>query len=167
MKHDLDRETRTACCANRLLSTQPDFIAQRSLLEETAQKHGAECMFLPVSFTASSITLVRLSFGLAFSYVTEYRWGYGKRLYRAKSDGTAATMEKLVHELLQSCPGLHTIRRWAERMWKMLTLYSNDSVDGPLAAFLIKKYSSHRSVPTFVGDELDKLREEYESKQLS
>lgn len=122
------------------------------------------CSFL--SFTASSITLVRLSFGQAFSYFTEYLWGYGKRLYRAKSDGTAATMEKLVPELLQSCP-LHTIRRWAERMWKMLTLYSNDSVDGPLAAFLIKKYSSHRSVPTFVGDELDKLREEYESKQLS
>ena len=44
---DPDRGTRTLCCARRLLASQPDFQAQRSLLEEVARELGCEVFFLP------------------------------------------------------------------------------------------------------------------------
>ena len=66
-----------------------------------------------------------------------------------------------VPKLLRSCP-LPTIRRWSARMWKLVHVYSNPTVDGPLARFILKKYRGHRCVPEFVGNALDDMRVEME-----
>ena len=38
---------RTDCCGRRIISLQPDFLAQRSALVETIENSGHVCMFLP------------------------------------------------------------------------------------------------------------------------
>ncbi len=44
---DPDRHKRTSCCASRLLASQPDFLAQKSMLEEVAIEMGCKILFLP------------------------------------------------------------------------------------------------------------------------
>jgi hypothetical protein len=38
---------RIDCCARRILSLQPDFLAQKSQLQEEIEKHGHKCIFYP------------------------------------------------------------------------------------------------------------------------
>jgi hypothetical protein len=84
-----------------------------------------------------------------------------KRIFRGESDGKRITMMERVPVILRSCP-LPTIRRWSARMWKLVHVYANPTVDGPLARFIMKKYRGHRCVPEFVGAELDTMRAEME-----
>ena len=150
MKDDPDRRDRTTCCARRVLASQPDFVAQRSMLEETAELLGARVIFLP-------------KFHCELNPI-EYLWGYAKKLVRMQSDGTRNTLLQLVPTTLRSCP-LSTIRRWYARMWKMVFLYSQESlgtvIDARLCQYLSKKYKSHRDIPVFVGEALDTLMLEY------
>ncbi len=52
-------------------------------------------------------------------------------------------------------------------MWKLVHVYSNPTVDGPLARFILKKYRGHRCVPEFVGNALDDMRVEMEKAQTA
>ncbi len=38
---------RIDCCARRILSLQPDFLAQKSQLQEKIEKRGHKCIFYP------------------------------------------------------------------------------------------------------------------------
>ena len=63
MKKDPERASRSACCAHRLmiLASQPDFLAQRSFLEEECDMLGVRVLFLP-------------KFHCEVNYI-EYLWG--------------------------------------------------------------------------------------------
>ena len=93
--------------------------------------------------------------------LTEYLWGWAKRIFRVESDGKRTTMMERVPVILRSCP-LPTIRRWSSRMWKLVHIYAHPAVDGPLARFIMKKYRGHRCVPEIVGAELDTMRADME-----
>ena len=43
----IDDLTRIDCCARRIISLQPDFLAQRSELETIIEKAGHKCIFYP------------------------------------------------------------------------------------------------------------------------
>ena len=38
---------RIDCCVRRILSLQPDFLAQKSQLQEKIEKRGHKCIFYP------------------------------------------------------------------------------------------------------------------------
>ncbi len=42
-----DHKEDGSCCAEKLLSIQPDFAAQLSAVEEAVKEGGQECLFLP------------------------------------------------------------------------------------------------------------------------
>ena len=94
----------------------------------------------------------------------EYLWGWVKRIVRKETDGKIATLREVVPKTLRSCP-LATIRRWSARMWRMVDAYSHRGMNADLAAFIAKKYKSHRDIPLFVGKTLDNLKKEFVDSQ--
>ena len=99
VKEDPKRNERTICCARRALASQPDFLAQKSMLEETAEDSlGVRAIFLP-------------KFHCEMNFI-EYLWGYSKQITRMQCDGTRAKMLQLLPTTLRSS----TIRRWSARM---------------------------------------------------
>lgn len=88
---------RTDCCCRRILFMQPDFIAQKSQLEELIATRGHICDFYP-------------KYHCELNFIEQY-WGAAKSRYRvAPRARTAREMETTVRESLDSVPLPH-IRR--------------------------------------------------------
>ena len=87
----------TTCCCRRLLFNQPDFIAQKSQLEELITRRGHICDFYP-------------KFHPELNFIEQY-WGLSKHHYRL-TPGTCSTseMEKNVLDSLDA-PSVEQIQR--------------------------------------------------------
>lgn len=88
---------RTDCCCRRLLFSQPDFVSQKSQLQELVESRGHLCDFYP-------------KYHCELNFIEQY-WGAAKLRFRVA--GHAATiheMEKIVIACLDDIPLLQ-IRR--------------------------------------------------------
>jgi hypothetical protein len=147
-KEDPDRETRTECCAVRLLGSQPDFKAQQCKLAETLSEYsGVECDFFAKFFAAVN------------NWIEPY-WGDAKRDARNECDYTFSGLEKKVPEVLDRVP-VSKIRRYARKAWRYMDA-QKQGLTGRLADYAVRKYRSHRRVPTGT---LQALEEEFLSKK--
>jgi hypothetical protein len=77
---------RTDCCCRRLLFSQPDFVDQKSQLQELIESHGHLCDFYP-------------KYHCELNFIEQY-WGVAK--YRFRSMDHAATMEQMEKNVI-SC----------------------------------------------------------------
>ena len=96
----IDDLTRIDCCARRIISLQPDFLAQRSELETIIEKAGHKCIFYP-------------KFHCELNFIEMY-WGATKKYTREHCDYTWSGLQKTVPEALDSIP-LIQIRRFARK----------------------------------------------------
>ena len=88
---------RTDCCCRRILFLQPDFIAQKSQLEELIESRGHLCDFYP-------------KYHCELNFIEQY-WGAAKSHYRKSPRAkTGREMEATVRESLDSV-SLLQIRR--------------------------------------------------------
>jgi hypothetical protein len=82
---------RTDCCCWRLLFTQPDFIAQKSLLEELVISRGHICDFYP-------------KYHCELNFIEQF-WGAAKlRFQKVSHVATIKEMEWLVIDCLNDVP---------------------------------------------------------------
>jgi hypothetical protein len=82
---------RTDCCCRRLLFMQPDFIKQKSQLEEVIEARGHLCDFYP-------------KYHCELNFIEQY-WGAAKQRFRSKERAaTIRDMEQVVVECLDSVP---------------------------------------------------------------
>lgn len=87
----------TQCCCRRVLYNQPDFRAERSLLEIECDKRGFQVIFLP-------------KFHCKLNFI-EQCWGYAKRIYRHyPASSKEADLERNLIASLESIP-LVSMRR--------------------------------------------------------
>lgn len=87
----------TACCCRRLLFNQPDFVAQKSQLEELVTRRGHICDFYP-------------KFHPELNFIEQY-WGLAKQHYRlTPSTHSTTKMEENVLNSLDA-PKVEQIRR--------------------------------------------------------
>ncbi len=90
-------EGSTTCCLRRILFTQPDFSAVKSLLEEVCEARGYEVIFYP-------------KFHCELNFI-EQVWGYAKRLYREfPVSSSEDVLEANVVKAIDSVP-IKSIRR--------------------------------------------------------
>ncbi len=145
---DPSRPNRTNCCQRMLLSCQEDFKAQVCMLAEICNNFSTidqrvEAIFLP-------------KFHCELNCI-EFLWGFMKRRVRSQVSGTVSVQDflRMIKEALVACPVV-MIRRWYRRMWKLVRLYE---VGLPItvAKYICKKYSSHRTIPAALMDNIDNI----------
>ncbi len=134
----------TGCCAQRILSLQPDFQAQKSRVQEVIEAAGHLCIILP-------------KFHCELNFI-EFFWGAVKRYLREHCDYTFATLKENLPKALESVD-LITIRRWEHRMIRWMDAY-RDGLGAKDAQFRVKAYSSrmyssHRHIPEAVAQSFD------------
>jgi hypothetical protein len=76
----------TSCCCRRLLFCQPDFVAQKPLLQEIIEERGHICDFYP-------------KYHCELNFIEQY-WGAAKQNYRNQS--RAATLEDMQRNVLNA-----------------------------------------------------------------
>ena len=135
-------ENRVDCCARQIISLQPDFLAQKSALEELILEAGHKCIFYP-------------KFHCELNFIEQY-WGAAKRYARDKCDYSWVGLQNTVPIALESVNTV-TIRRFARKTWRYMDLYRK-GITGKLAEYAVKKYKSHRCIPDYVIEELNKIK---------
>ena len=87
-----------SCCARRLLSVQPDFLEQKSRLQEEIEKRGHLCLFFPKYHCELNCI--------------EYRWGRAKWFTRKNCQYNWPSLIKTVPKALQEIPSLLLLKYW-------------------------------------------------------
>jgi hypothetical protein len=124
------------CCASRILSLQPDFQAQKSLIQEVIKAAGHLCIFLP-------------KFHCELNFI-EFFWGAVKSYLCNNCDYTFSTLKENLPKALASVE-LKTIRLWEHPMIRWMEAYRS-GMDAKSAQIQVKEfsscvYTSHRHVP--------------------
>jgi hypothetical protein len=134
----------TACCGKRILELQPDFLAQKSLVQETIEAGGHLCIVLP-------------KYHCELNFI-EFFWGAVKRYLREHCDYTFETLKTNMPLALTSVP-IQTIRKWQHRMYRWMAAYrdgmATQDAQLQVRTFSSKRYKSHRRVPETLGRMFD------------
>ncbi|PBK83278.1 hypothetical protein ARMGADRAFT_1048481 [Armillaria gallica] len=131
---------RTDCCCRRVLYCQPDFVNQKSILQEHCTARGYEVVYFP-------------KFHCELNFI-EQCWGYAKRLYRLCP--TSTKEDDLERNMLQSLDAvpLKSMRKFATRSNRFMDAYRK-GLNGRKAAWAGKKYHGHRVLPENILEEFD------------
>ncbi|KIJ31065.1 hypothetical protein M422DRAFT_186398 [Sphaerobolus stellatus SS14] len=131
---------RTDCCCRKLLFTQPDFVNQKSHLEELITSRNHICDFYP-------------KFHCELNFIEQY-WGAAKLRYRASPrTKNMEEMEANVIAALDDVP-LTQIQRYANRSAKFMDAYAK-GLNGAQAAWAARKYRGHPVLPENILQELE------------
>jgi len=102
--------TSNSCCARQLLSVQPDFLEQRSRLEEEIEKRGHLWLFFP-------------KFYYELNWI-EYRWGRAKWYTRKNCQYNWRSLVKTVPKALEEIPSHLLLKYWWKSTWIMDAYYA-------------------------------------------
>jgi hypothetical protein len=119
------------CCAVTLLSTQPDFVEQKTMLEEVFENTPHQLDLLP-------------KFHPEFNPIENF-WGASKAYCRNNCDYTFSGLKETVPKALASVH-LDKIRKFERRCIRFMQVYKI-GLPPHLAEFAVKKYTSHRHIP--------------------
>lgn len=123
-----------SCCARTVMSRQPDFVAQRGLLEEVITAAGHKIIFYP-------------KFHCELNYIENF-WGAAKQYTRKHCNYSWAGLQETVPSAMSSI-SLTTIRRFACKTQRYMDVYRKN-LSGKAAEYAVKKYRSHRRIPASV-----------------
>ena len=126
------------------MENQPDFLAQKSLVQEVIEEARHLCIVLP-------------KFHCELNLI-EFFWGAVKRYLQECCDMSFDTLKENMPVALKSVP-LDTIRKWEHRMHRWMNAY-REGLDTCQAQLKVKtfsstKYKSHRRVPETVAATFD------------
>jgi len=125
--------TNAQCCAQGLLSSQPDFKAQKCQLQETIEAAEHQVIFYPV-------------FHCELNFI-EYFWGCAKVYTRAHCEYSFPALVQTVPEALAQIPN-QLIWKYYKRTLRMMDVYRNHIVYGSedFKRHVYTRYSSHRLI---------------------
>ena len=118
----------TDCCATRILKGQPDFMEQKSLVEEVITAAGRLCIFLP-------------KFHCELNFI-EYFWGTVKKYLHEHCNYTFKTLKKNLPKAMASVE-IGTIWKWEHRTRRWMDAYQN-GMGAKEAQLHVKKFSWKR-----------------------
>ncbi|KIJ41345.1 hypothetical protein M422DRAFT_255537 [Sphaerobolus stellatus SS14] len=133
---------RTDCCCRRLLFTQPDFVNQKSELEELITSRNHICDFYP-------------KFHCELNFIEQY-WGAAKQHCRASPPTkNMEEMQTNVIAALDNVP-LIQIQRYANCSAKFMDAYIK-GLTGAQAAWAAREYRGHRVLPENILKEMEEV----------
>ena len=144
-----DSSTTVKCCLNRILSQEPDFASEISALQKTVINRGHKCLFLP-------------KFHCELNPI-ECAWGDSKKTCRRECDYSWSSLKTMVPNALDAI-SIIKIRRWFRLTERFRDAYKQ-GISGSLADFAVRKYRSHRRLPS--GIILEELKKEFEEKKAA
>ena len=118
------------CCARRILANQPDFQAQRGLIQEELEKRVHKVIFYP-------------KFYPELNYIEMY-WGAAKAYARQNCDYSWTGLRRVVPEALDSVP-VERIRAYARQSFRWMDAYRHGLTEAA-AKYAIRKQKSHRKL---------------------
>ncbi|RPA93141.1 hypothetical protein L873DRAFT_1847383 [Choiromyces venosus 120613-1] len=123
--------TNANCCARALLSSQPDFQAQKCQLQETLEAAGHMVIFYPV-------------YHCELNFI-EYFWGRAKVYTRAHCEYSFPALVRIVPIALAQISDV-LIWKYYQRTLRMMDAYRNNIVYGSedFKKYVFTRYSSHR-----------------------
>lgn len=133
----------TSCCATHIMSLQPDFQAQWSLVQETIEAAGHLCIFLP-------------KFHCELNFI-EFFWGAVKKYLREHCNYSYSGLQENILEALESVE-LSTICKWGHHMIWWMHAYrggKTGKVQKQVKQFSSWRYDSHCCVPETVARAFD------------
>lgn len=124
------------CCVKHFLESRPDFVAQKSALQETVEDAGHIFELYP-------------KYHCECNWIEMY-WGGAKREARLHCDYTFRSLEAKIPSFLDTAGDVKKIRRYFQRCMNYIEAYSR-CVDGrevveDVYKFVSKSYLSHRKV---------------------
>ncbi|PCH39108.1 hypothetical protein WOLCODRAFT_84904, partial [Wolfiporia cocos MD-104 SS10] len=123
------------CCCPRLLFTQPDFIDQKSQLEEYITSRGHLCDYYP-------------KYHCELNFIEQY-WGHAKMHYHTSPQTSDINeMEQIVLRCLDNVSLLY-----ANRSARFISAYAQ-GLSGAEAVWANRKYHGHRTLPPALAAEL-------------
>lgn len=122
--------TRSGCCARRIMSLQPDFLAQKGQLQEEIERSGHQVLFFP-------------KFHCELNWI-EYYWGRAKKYARDNCgysiEALRETVPKAVHSVNSTLIG-----KYFRKSMRILQAYK-DGITYGTQEFVKTVYKSHRRV---------------------
>ena len=136
----------TSCCATHIMSLQPDFQAQWSLVQETIEAAGHLCIFLP-------------KFHCELNFIEFFR-GAVKKYLREHCDYSYSGLQENIPKALESVE-LSTICKWEHHMIWCMHAYrggkTGKEAQKQVKQFSSWRYNSHHCVPETVARAFDKI----------
>ena len=133
-----------ACCCANLLSSQPDFLAQKCSLQELLEARGHKFRMLPKCHPECNCI--------------EQFWASCKTDTRANCNYTMAGLRARVPIAIDNV-SLATVRRYFRRQHRFCSLYrlegGAERMPWKIREFVMKKYKGHRGVPPAILEEID------------
>ena len=126
--------TRSSCCATRILKFQPDFMEQKSRLQELVEGRGHICLFLP-------------KYHCELNWI-EMLWGVLKRRLRASNEVyTVASLITAINRILDELSqDRMLLMKFQTHVLRYCDAYRK-GCNGRLAVLAVKKFTSHRHLP--------------------
>jgi hypothetical protein len=122
---------RLDCCAQKILSSQPDFREQQSMLHEAILSAGHVFERYP-------------KFHCECNFIERY-WGFLKRETRRLCNYNYTRLLNQIPEVLNSVP-ITTVRKFARKSWRYMDAYDK-GLEGRVAEWAVSKFKSHRRLP--------------------
>jgi len=131
------------CCARRLLSNEPDFQNEKTMVQKAVEARGHLFINSP-------------RFHCELQFIEQF-WGSSKRYTRANCEYNISALRKIIPSAMK-VTSISTIRRYYTRCMRFMDAYRQD-LNTQLAHYVTKKYKSHRRL---VNVQIDTGLEEQE-----
>jgi hypothetical protein len=135
------RENLNHCCLCRLLASQPDFADQRAWLAEVVEDEGCEIMFFPKYHCELN--------------PIEMIWSWIKAYHRRTCKYNFKDLETELPKTIEERLPISFVRRAFRYCFRFMDGYRK-GLTGPLLAYAVRVYKSHRCIPDFVLAQLEK-----------
>jgi transposase len=134
------------CCASYVLSHEPDFVEQEEWLTQAVHDAGFDIIFYP-------------KYHCELNYI-EMVWGWTKSHHRRNCTYNYKDLKENLPITLRDLLPIAFVRRFSQHCLRFMSGY-RQNLEGPLLDYVMRKYTSHRTIPLLVMAELTKEYDKY------
>jgi hypothetical protein len=134
------------CCMSYVLANEPDFLAQEEWLTQVVHVAGFEIIFYP-------------KYHCELNYI-EMIWGWAKGYHRRTCTYNYKDLKERLPKTFDDLLPLPFVRKVFQHCLRFMSGY-RQNLEGPLLDYAMRKYTSPRTVPLGISEELEVEYDKY------